>query len=50
MHRIIKFNQKAWLKPYIVIKIDQREQKMLMNNAILEKTMESMRKHKSIKL
>ena len=35
VHRIIKFNQKAWLKPYINGNTDLRKKKQ---NVILKKT------------
>ena len=35
VHRIIKFNQKAWVKPYIDMNTDLREKKQKM---ILKKT------------
>ena len=60
MHSAIKFNQEAWLKPYIKMKTVQRKNKkknyfekgflMFMNNAVLVKTMVNLRKHKAIKL
>ena len=56
MRSIIKFNEKAWLKPYIDMNTDLRRKekmflkKMLLNNAIIGKTMENMRKHRNIKL
>ena len=44
-HRVIKFNQNAWIKPYI-----EKDFFKLMNNAVFVKTMENVRKHRNIKL
>ena len=57
-HRLIKFNQKAWLKPYIDINTTLWEKAetnfeehflKLMDNAVFGIIMENMRKRKYIK-
>ena len=51
IHRIIEFNQEAWLKPYIDMNNELRKAaKKFMNNSVFGKTMENIRKHRDIKL
>ena len=54
-YRVIKFNQNAWLKPYIDLNADLGKKKQIMilkksmNNSVFGKTMENVRKHRDIK-
>ena len=59
VHKVIQFNEKAWLKQYIDMNIKLRQKAKnnfekdffrLMNNAVFGENVENMRKNRNIKL
>ena len=59
IHRVIEFNQKAWLKPYLDVNTElrklakndfEKDHFKLMNDSVLGKAMENIRNHRNINL
>ena len=59
VHRVIKFNQKAWLKPDIDMNAKLRQKAKInfekdffkfMINAVFGKTLENVKKHRNMKV
>ena len=55
VHRVIEFRQEYWLKPYIDMKTELRNDfekdfSKLMNNSVFSKTMENPRNHRDIRV